>query len=278
MVEVDFPAGDAASIGAAWFAIWARVRDERELAIRAGAALARPTSVVLLVACLVDREERGLSTRLALESGWTTWEELARAARFGEIARDHRREIVHARMFDLEGARRAADTVADALERRVPSLSPSVLRLIRFVFEELCAKVVQHSTAPRTGVGWADVDPAAGLFTLGVTDCGVGILASLQRNPELASRVEDDAAALRLAILPGISGAGPSRRNMGFGLKALVELSDVLDAELRISSGTARLTRRTIVGRRENRTEAIPNWRGTSIELEARLSADVLGR
>jgi hypothetical protein len=65
---------------------------------------------------------------------------------------------------------------------------------------------------------------------------------------------------------------------MGLGLKALLDLSDLLGAELRIASGSARLIRRSDSGRRVNEFTVIPAWRGMSIELEAVLSREMLGR
>ena len=59
---------------------------------------------------------------------------------------------------------------------------------------------------------------------------------------------------------------------MGWGLKALVDLSDLLNAELYIASGSALLTRRSSAGQRTNVIREIPEWRGCWIALEAHLS------
>ena len=144
--------------------------------------------------------------------------------------------------------------------------------MVRFVFEELGANVVQHSEAPRTGAGSIAIDDAQHRFELAFADCGIGFLASLQKNPELAGRIADDAEALQLALTPRVSGTGASRSNMGWGLKALVDLSDLLDGDLHIASGSAMLTRRTRAGQRTNAIRAIPPWQGTWICLEARLN------
>jgi hypothetical protein len=143
--------------------------------------------------------------------------------------------------------------------------------MARFVFEELGANVVQHSDAPRTGFGWVDVDETVGRLELSFADAGVGFLASLQRNPELAGRVHDDAEALQLALTARVSGTGAGRSNMGWGLKALVDFSDLLDGDLYVASGAAMLVRRTIGGQRANTLRAIPTWRGTWICLDAAL-------
>ena len=168
-------------------------------------------------------------------------------------------------------ARAAAEAVERSLHKRFPEISPSVLRMTRSVFEELGANVVDHTGAPETGFGWADVQLTSRRLHLAFADSGIGFSSSLQRNPELAGRVADDAEALQLALTPRVSGTGPSRKNMGWGLKTLVDLSDLLDGDLHIASGSAMLLRRTRAGQRTNAIRAIPPWQGAWICLEARL-------
>lgn len=179
--------------------------------------------------------------------------------------------IILGAITSLHLARTAADAVEKSFQDRVPAISPSFIRMARFVFEELGANVVQHANAAQTGYGWADLRLPSRAVHLAFADCGIGILASLQRNPELQGRVADDAAALQLALTARVSGTGPARTNMGWGLKALVDLSDLLDGDLYVASGSALFTRRTLAGQRTNVIRAVPPWQGVWISLEAQL-------
>lgn len=176
------------------------------------------------------------------------------------------------RIRDLRSARLLSERVVTAIETRVPSFSPSVLRMARFVFEELGANIVQHSGRSDTGFGTLTYDESSRRLELAFADRGVGFLQSLQRNPELEGRIADDSEALQLALTPRITGTGEGRKNMGIGLKQLVEFSDLLDGELWIVSGSAALHRRTLAGVRSNTLRSIPTWRGTWIALEATLT------
>ncbi len=273
MIEVEFPRGDTAAAAIEWFKTWSRVRDEAELSIRATSALERVSPTVLLAACASARQERKLSTRFELDGEWQSWNSFHAGDSIHSVqtVRERPRSLLFVHTYDLASARRAADMVADALHARSPAFSPSVVRMVRFVFEELGANVVQHSGAPRTGLGWADVDASGKRFALAFADCGVGFRASLQRNPDLTGRIADDAEALQLALTPRISGTASTRSNMGWGLKALVDMSDLLDAELRIASGAAMLTRKTSAAQRTNVIREIPPWQGCWIAVEATL-------
>jgi hypothetical protein len=174
-------------------------------------------------------------------------------------------------LIDLPSTRRLADNAAEALESQLPSISPSVVRMARFVYEELGANVVQHSRNPETGFGFVAVDPTSKRLQLAFADAGIGFFASLQNNHELAGRIEDDAAALQLALSPRITGTSAPRTNMGIGMKLLVDFSDLLAGDLYIASGSAMLQRKTTVGQRVNTIRAIPPWQGTWICLDAPL-------
>jgi hypothetical protein len=170
---------------------------------------------------------------------------------------------------DLRTARDLADKVADALMEAAPFLSPSIVRLARFVFEELGANVVQHSGLPETGRGFASVDPSSRELELAFADAGVGFRASLQRNPEMAGRIADDAEALQLALSPRVTGTSAPRTNLGIGLKALTDFSDLLGGDMWLASGAALLHRKTTAGQRTNTVSSIPPWQGSWICLEA---------
>ncbi len=80
-------------------------------------------------------------------------------------------------IVDLRIARSQAEAQAERFEREAPAAAPSVVRALRFVFEELGANIVQHSGAPATGFG--SVAPARDGVELALADrIGRSALAS----------------------------------------------------------------------------------------------------
>ncbi len=219
-----------------------------------------PSGLVLLAAHAARRRELGFETTFEAVGGaspsanradstsWEPWEQL--------------RAIT-----DLRIARQLADDLGDDLEQSIGSVGSSPIRALRFVAEELAANVVQHSSRPSTGFGAASFEPATRAIEVAFADSGVGILASLQRHPELESRLTDHGEALQVALDPRVSGGTPGR-NMGLGLSLLRDLSDRTEGELWIASGSALLHRRTLVaGQRSNTVTAIDPWPGTWVAL-----------
>jgi hypothetical protein len=266
-----------------------QVLDAPELVIGGwGPSVVEPAGLVALAAGCAQRRARGLRTRVeadvAGEDGaGETVEALRRMDFFrvlgleaGGAPQERLADIrvVDLRAIDSEAAARQVATACEALLRvQMPSLASSLRRFARNVIEELGVNIVQHSGAPSTGFAmaqaWSDGAPR---FQLAAADAGVGFLASLQRNPELAGRVEEDADALQLALTKGLSGAGTAQ-NSGFGLEMLRHLSDLLDADLRLISGGALLHRRTVAGQRANVVRPAGPWRGAWIVLDAPLAA-----
>ena len=143
--------------------------------------------------------------------------------------------------------------------------------MARFVFEELGVNIVQHSQSSETGFGVLQSFPKT--LEIAFADRGIGFLASLQKNPELAGRVEEEGEALQLALGKGLTGTSAPRRNMGMGLGLLQDFSDRLGGELWIASGSATLRRRTLAGVRTTTVHSNSPWRGSWICLDAQLSA-----
>jgi hypothetical protein len=167
-------------------------------------------------------------------------------------------------------ARELAEASADCLQAQIEGLSTSPLRMARFVFEELGVNIVQHSQAPETGFGVLQ-SFSKGL-EISFADRGIGFLASLQKNPELAGRLEDEAEALQLALGKGLTGTAAPRRKAGMGLSLLQDFSDRLDGDLWIGSGNCTLRRRTVAGARTTTVHSNAPWRGSWICLDAPLT------
>jgi len=122
--------------------------------------------------------------------------------------------------------------IRDVLEHRCERLvqvltrggSGDLRNTLIYSLREIFRNVVEHSRADTI---WFSAQhwPETGLVELSILDEGIGIRASLSRNPYL--KINDDSDALRFAVLPGISGiaykGGPKQRNdpwanSGYGL------------------------------------------------------------
>lgn len=251
------------------------LESDPELSVRVhhGTSDDRASVFISLASVVAARQLEGLSTRVELDGDYNPleWDMPASTrpdARLGSSSPLH----AWRRILDLKTARELAEDSTDALERRIPGLSPSVLRMARFVFEELGANIVQHSGRPQTGFGVIHVREGGKRLEIAFADRGVGFRKSLQRNPELEGRIADDAEALQIAITPRITGATSPRSNMGIGLSMLVQFADLLGGELWIASGNASLSRRTVGGTRTNVIRSTPGWQGSWLSFDAPLA------
>jgi hypothetical protein len=98
---------------------------------------------------------------------------------------------------------------------------------------ELQENVYQHSGRPETGlVAYAVTN---GTFEFVIADAGMGVLASLQQNPEFA-HLKDSGEALRVAVSDGVSRHGRAS-GRGYGIGQLFRALAHDSAELRFRSG-----------------------------------------
>lgn len=262
-----------------WFASLGSVPDASRLELVVGPdARLTPTGIVLLAATFAGRNERRRgNTTIVTQAGSPSHQRLNDATLQFALGHTENPELSSAAAGTLVGpitnlrqAREIADRLGSTLGRVLEDSDTSPVRALRFLIEELAANVVQHSDRPATGFGFAQADRESRQVEVAFADAGVGFLSSLQRHPELQGRLSEDAEALQLALEPRISG-GRVGKNMGFGLSLLRDLSDRLDGELWIASGSALLHRRTAVpGQRVNTVEAIAPWRGSWVCLEFR--------
>jgi hypothetical protein len=281
--ELSLPKNLGPTQAGPWFESWKAVEREPELKLLlpAGAFL-RPTGVALLAAGIAERQRAGRKTSLVAEPGAEdAFRYLQRIDFFSALGVSTaetfaRREpagrfVPLRRITDERIARELAESSASCLQSQIEGLSSSPLRMARFVFEELGVNVVQHSEAPETGFGVLQS------FSTGIeiafADRGIGFLSSLQKNPEFAGRLEDEAEALQLALGKGVTGTSAPRRNMGLGLGLLQDFADRLGGELWIASGSSMVRRRTVAGARTTTVHANAPWRGSWICLDAPLGA-----
>ena len=127
------------------------------------------------------------------------------------------------------------NTVVENLESRNLS-SVNVHTDVSVAFAELANNAVEHAESSVSAYGlvqFYEWDPPR--FVCAVADGGIGIRASLQKNPEYARLALTDWNAIDYATLENVSGTQDSLR--GMGLHHIV--NDILppDRELNINSG-----------------------------------------
>lgn len=276
------PTSFGASRAAAWVAEWNDVCAEQELTLRLpSGAFLRPTGIVLLASGIARRQQAGLRTRLISDVGAeSSFQYLQRIDFFSalgvemhETVQRHDsqgRFVTLKRITDEATAHALAETSAACLQAVLGGGPSSPLRMARFVFEELGVNIVQHSEAPDTGFGV--LQSLGDRIEIAFADSGIGFLASLQKNPEFAGRVEEEAEALQLAVGKGVTGTSAPRHNMGWGLALLQDFADRMDGDLWVASGTAVLRRRTLAGVRTTTVHPSAPWRGSWICLDAPLA------
>jgi hypothetical protein len=98
---------------------------------------------------------------------------------------------------------------------------------------EIADNVLEHSGAASTGFILFDARP--GSFEFAVADAGVGVLSSLQSNPEYAY-LADEGDALRCALTDGESRFGKAAQR-GTGFSTLFKSLANMNASLRFRSG-----------------------------------------
>lgn len=139
---------------------------------------------------------------------------------------------------------------------------------LSYSLREIFRNVLEHSRAQSIWYA-AQYWPSKTTVELAILDQGIGIKQSLSRNPHV--KVGDDREALRVSLMPGISGiafkGGPRQRrdewaNSGYGLFMTSQLC-AKGGSFTICSGAHGLS---LGGEAENAFEA--GFRGTALRLE----------
>lgn len=279
--RLEIPRSFGPKDATAWFTAWGRVREVPALVlVLPSSTWIEPAGLSWLCAGIAGRSHAGKSTSIEFDpdAGNTRYlqridffrvlgipnteafERRAPDGRFVELRRIESERVAE----DL-----ARDTVA-CLEVQLENVPSSVRRAAKLIFEELGVNVVQHSNAPRTGFGLAQAYPVKRRLQISFSDAGVGFLASVQRHPEFAGRIDDEGDALQLALNEGVS-FSDSKANMGWGLGLLRSFSDQLSADLWVASGDALLHRRTVAGQRVSAIRATSGWKGAWVCIDAPL-------
>jgi anti-sigma regulatory factor (Ser/Thr protein kinase) len=129
---------------------------------------------------------------------------------------------------------------------------------------ELADNVLHHADADSLG-GFATAQAlkTKPLLEVAIADLGVGVLASLRKNPDYAD-TSDDPTALELALMPRVTSTPD--RNSGIGLFITQILLATNGGELLLRSGTASIHR----GSRNETVEREHHLPGTLVTLRVR--------
>lgn len=178
------------------------------------------------------------------------------------------------RDLHVEAGQGACD-VREVIEMRAAEMAAVLARgeagrvqaTLSYSLREILRNVVEHSNADYIWYA-AQYWPGNQLVELSILDQGIGVRRSLSRNPHL--RIEDDVTAIRLALLPGISGAAyegrkPTRNdewaNSGYGLFMTSQLC-ARGGSFMICSGDAAL-----LLERDEETVLPARFAGTALRL-----------
>lgn len=153
----------------------------------------------------------------------------------GANERDSPAISIARRFSDQESVRIVARDMAELLAARTGG-GREVCLSLRILFDEIAENVVFHADAPFGGVFAVRHGCGANEIEVGVADTGIGIRASLVRNPNLSGPLTDSEAA-RAALTPLVTGSPD--RNGGFGLAVANRLLDLNSGALVLRSGKA---------------------------------------
>lgn len=136
--------------------------------------------------------------------------------------------------------------------------SGNIHALVSEVFAELALNAVQHSESQIGGFGFIQFYESehGRRFICAVSDGGIGIRGSLERNPALRDRVPYDWVAIELALRERISGTGSATR--GIGLYGVAEDMRRPGRELILHSGIGMLETSEDIESSSRRTTLFP--------------------
>lgn len=160
---------------------------------------------------------------------------------------------------------------------------PEQADTIKYVVSELARNVLEHSGSQTGGVVCAQYFNKTNRVSIGVADAGVGILATISKAHEVSS----DAEALKLALIPGITGTtarpGGTEANAGAGLFFVKSIAKINREFFLIYSGNAAYKlKKTPAGKRitlfgepekdaHSMMQGLPYWQGTAVGIDIAL-------
>jgi ABC-type transporter Mla MlaB component/anti-sigma regulatory factor (Ser/Thr protein kinase) len=133
-----------------------------------------------------------------------------------------------------DGSRRVARELAVALTEKVATDDVAATSL-ELCLTELAENVHFHADTPYGGFAAAQSFSHGNEIEVAIVDLGVGISASLGKNPQYAEQASDDVTAIHTALLPLVTSS--PKRNRGYGLAFTRFLLEMNEGRLVVRSG-----------------------------------------
>lgn len=162
---------------------------------------------------------------------------------------------------------RVTEQLRDVVKKQAP-LKDVVLNNMVHCLLEVMENVIHHAGSPTNGLACGQAYPGSRAVELAIVDCGIGIQASLRKNPQYRERINSDEDAVRLAVKKGVTST-PSR-NTGEGLFFVAELL-ARSGKMKVHSGEAVLT----TSPQGMVVTPASNWPGTLVGLRFELKRTV---
>jgi anti-sigma regulatory factor (Ser/Thr protein kinase) len=160
-------------------------------------------------------------------------------------------------------------------------LEPKQVDPIRYIVSELVRNVLEHSLSKDGAIICAQYYPKTNRISLGIADTGVGIKKTIGHS----YHVETDLNAIRLALMPGVTGTtkreGGTEFNAGAGLFFTKSIASVNRGFFVIYSGGSmyKLLKRVKSSQkivlyadpfkdRHSSEENLPSWQGTVVGVD----------
>ena len=164
-------------------------------------------------------------------------------------------------------------------------LSPKHAEPIQYVFSEMVRNVLEHAQSKQGAVLSAQYHARSNMIRIGIADIGVGIKKTISQS----YLVHSDLEAIRLALMPGITGTtareGGTERNAGAGLfftKSIAAVNrthfvlysgDALYNLLKYKKDQAFQLHADPFDDRHTVKEGLPRWQGTVVGIDISLDA-----
>lgn len=134
---------------------------------------------------------------------------------------------------------RTSEELTNFIKDMIPllHLEPEQAKTLGYIVSELVRNVLEHAEAPNGALLCAQYYKKSNSIRIGIADTGIGIKATITRS----HRADDDLEAIRLALMPGITGTtrreGGTEQNAGAGLFFIKSIASVNRDYLVLYSG-----------------------------------------
>lgn len=180
---------------------------------------------------------------------------------------------------------RTADEQTRFITDMIPMLhlEPEQAKTLGYIFSELIRNVIEHAEAENGALLCAQYYKKSNSIRIGIADTGCGIKKTITR----AHAAETDLEAIRLALMPGITGTtsreGGTEQNAGAGLFFIKSIASVNRDFFVIHSGAGfyKLLKKTPFRHkrlnadpfldRHTASSAMPPWPGTVVGVDITL-------